>query len=68
MTEPINAVNRVTLEMIQIVFMLLEGHMGHKTVTINHIKIIANHIIYIITKPNRNMIVFKIEIRETTLV
>ena len=35
--------------------------MGHKTVTINHIKIVTNHSLYIITKSKRNTIVLKIE-------
>ena len=41
---------------------------GHKTVTVNHITIVTNHSIYIITKSKRNVIVFRIEIGETTCV
>jgi len=35
--------------------------MGHITVTINHIKIVTNHSLYIIMKSKQHMIVLKIE-------
>jgi hypothetical protein len=60
-------INTIILKIIRIVFLLVESHMGHKTVTINHIKIVANHSVYIITKSKRNVIVFRIEYEKQLL-
>jgi hypothetical protein len=60
-------INRIILKIIRIVFLLVEIHMGHKTTTINHIKIVANHSVYIITKSKGNVIVFRIEYEKQLL-
>jgi hypothetical protein len=38
-------INKNMLNIIQIVSLLVESHMEHQTVTVNHIKTVANHIV-----------------------
>jgi hypothetical protein len=59
--------NKIILKIIRIVFLLVESHIGHKTIMINHINIVANHSINIITKSKQNVIVFEIEYEKQLL-